>query len=174
MNNGKIKMLFIVQFAILCLIASCAIASDDELSRTTLKGLKGMMVSVNALSSNYDGNALISKELQTELELKLRLARIEIITDTTVFKKSLGLPFLQFDFWIGETTDADLYNYKINLSLNQGVTLVRNPQIRTISETWSQGYVGGMHELDQIREKARELMDMFVNAYLSANPINKK
>lgn len=73
-----------------------------------------------------------------------------------------------------------VYGFSLSVSLSQGVVLERDPSLRPagefrgspfIAETWNTTTVGVQvgNPSDRIRSSVKDLVDQFVNAYLSAN-----
>jgi len=60
--------------------------------------------------------------------------------------------------------------YDITLEFKQYVTLVRSPSAQAYGATWSTGYMGYNPQLRDIRDKMKDRVDIFINAYLSVNP----
>jgi hypothetical protein len=56
------------------------------------------------------------------------------------------------------------YVYKINVRLFQFVYLQRNGQ-GILAPTWSLGYLGMSPDVDYIRNKTKDLIDQFINAW---------
>jgi hypothetical protein len=68
----------------------------------------------------------------------------------------------------------ELIAYGTRISLVQSTFLERTPNINVLSEIWSVSSVGiGYRDKDinnQIRGGIKDLVDMFINVYLSVNP----
>jgi hypothetical protein len=64
----------------------------------------------------------------------------------------------------------------IRADLSQEVILERNPNIQISAITWSRGKIGTVGEanLSQIRTSLKDLIDGFINDYLSVNPTKGK
>jgi hypothetical protein len=110
--------------------------------------------------------------LQTDIELKLRLAGIKV--DPTV---SPNLTVLLLIFNLDRDSAEVVYLGRaafVNLSLLQDVQLPRAPTIRTAAQTWNSGFsqLWGPPETfaDRCRAIVRDLVDEFIDAYLSVNP----
>src|SRR5690349_8518843 len=73
--------------AILLLTAPCG-ASDTEYSRKSLKGIDGVHVVVETLADAVKQDGLSAQDIQTDVELKLRLAGIKVLTQ----KENLAMP----------------------------------------------------------------------------------
>jgi hypothetical protein len=62
--------------------------------------------------------------------------------------------------------------FAVQCKLVQPVILVRDPSISALATTWEKSQVGVVRidSMPRIREVARDLVDQFLNAYLSVNP----
>jgi hypothetical protein len=67
---------------------------------------------------------------------------------------------------------AGVYGLYVEVSLNQRVLLAREQSISVTAPTWSTSYIVtiGMNNLLEVRDDIKELVDKFLNAYLSVNP----
>ncbi len=156
---------------------SSAKCDDDETSRSTLKGLKAVFTLVDSLRSDVSEHGLTINDLRTDIELKLRLANIAVLSDDD----SIG--FSRFENHIcGLRLYVNIipsktqvyYIYNILLEAIQGVSLIRNPEITSPAPTWYVGTLGGTSSLNDVRDESKSVIDQFINAYLSANPKENK
>ena len=158
---------------VLLLAASAATAGDDEFSRQSLKGLKGVGVLLEDLHADVEQDGLNKTSIQTDVELKLRQAGITVLTQAER-RAAPGGPFLYITVNTQQRpTAAGLYAYSISVELSQNVQLERDPTIQIVgATTWSVGEVGtvGRDRLRGVRDGIKDLVDMFINAYLSVNP----
>lgn len=148
---------------VLLVAANAATAVDAGFSRASLKGLKGVQVLVEPLQTEVEQGGLNKASIQTDVELKLRQAGITVLTEE-------GTPYLYIDV---NTSSGSLYAYFVGVKLCQTVRLDRDPSIQVLlATTWDVGEVGtvGRVNLRSIRDRIKDLVDMFINAYLSVNP----
>jgi len=147
---------------------------DNSSSRQTLAGLTGVYVDVELKTDEAQLSGLTEVQLRTDVELKLREARIKIVAFEET-GDTLGLPSL----FVGVSavplkTLPDLYAISVTVDLFQPIRLVRNPSTVAIGETWNAvgvcGAAGANHVEETVRKAIRDLMDQFINAYLAANP----
>lgn len=153
---------------ILSLFCGNAFAYDDEFSRPTLKGLKGVHVLVESLKEDIVKAGLNKETIQTDVELKLRLAGIPVLTREECVEEP-GSPYL---YVIAGVLKSELCGYivKLDVEVKQEVRLVRSPAIQKDAATWSVGGFGRTSDLKGIRECIKDQVDIFINAYLSVNP----
>jgi len=154
-----------IPLVILSLICGNAYAADD--SRDALKGLKGVRVVVEDLNEGVKGG-LTKDAIRMDVELKLRRAGIPILSEEE-WDKEPGKPLLHICAFLRQLEGVG-YLYRIDVEMVQKVTLVRSPSVQTWGEIWSVGSLNVIPELKDIRDRIKDSIDDFVDAYLSANP----
>ena len=101
--------------------------------------------------------------MRTDVELPLRQSRIHVeaghahlYVNVTVLKRD------------------NQYAVLVSVEFQQPVTLTRDPNIKMLATTWSQPDSFGVVPAPQvpivIRDKVRDKVDAFINAYLAVNP----
>jgi hypothetical protein len=145
-------------------------AADDVLSRQTLRGISGISVVVENLKEQARQGGLHEEDIRTDVELKLRLAGVKVLTapESTALP---GSPYLYVSV-TSVLSGAGVYGLYVEVSLNQRVLLAREQSISVTAPTWSTSYIVtiGMNNLLEVRDDIKELVDKFLNAYLSVNP----
>lgn len=65
-----------------------------------------------------------------------------------------------------------LWAFRIDVGLEQAVRLARDPKAQGFAVTWRLGSFGtvGADKVRGVRDIVKDLVDEFVNAYLSVNP----
>ena len=145
--------------------------SDNEYARATLKGISGVQVLVESFDENAKNAGFDIRTFQTDMELKLRLAGIKVLTKKESFAAP-GSPYLYLNVNpLSPEERKPNFPYSINLELNQKTRLIRDPSIEAPGATWSTSGVG-YGEIPHIRESVKDNMDIFINAWLSVNPGN--
>jgi hypothetical protein len=144
--------------------------AQAEIARKTLRGLKGVKVTIT-IESKLLEEMEIENQLQTDAELKLRMAGIKVVSSGELSKLP-GRPELVLTVHAYKVNKT-AYISTIGIDLLQDVTLIRNNTwARGI--TWSTGWVGWTPPTyslsDQFRDGVKGCIDMFINAYLSVNP----
>jgi len=143
-------------------------AEDDKFS---LRGLKGAYVLVEDLRPEIERGGLSKTQIQTDVELKLRMAGI-VVLSREEFYDALGRPYL----YVNVTALKDIkdrgYAYYVSVKLQQEVYLVRTPLDFTKYDavTWEVGNVATSPNIREIRADVKDQVDIFINAYLSVNP----
>jgi hypothetical protein len=152
----------------LTLICGMAYAIDNEISRQTLKGLKGVYVLVEPPLESVKKEGLTTDVIRTDVELKLRLAGIPVLSREECLKEP-GHPCLYVDPHIMKS-NLGTYIYNTDLEVTQLILLERSHDIRTTAATWSIWTLGTTPNLRTIRHDIKDQVDKFINAYLSVNP----
>jgi hypothetical protein len=120
------------------------------------------------LGSKLKEAGLTESQVQVDLELKLRLAGKKELNKVQWLKEK-GVPFIYISLFNLKPDSQGWFIYSINCGLRQNVFLERDPFIKIGSSTWSIDYLG-IGEIKSIREATKELVDQFINDYLSVNP----
>ena len=142
---------------------------DDENTRPTLRGLGGLFVNVEPLDPEIEKSGLTQSQIQADTESKLKSAGINVL----IKEQYLGLkehPCLFVTVNLSMLrTQITRYLFYIRIELNQEVVLVRAPNTKVTTVTWSAGGWGIDFSLDNIRQTVKTQVDRFVNAYLAEN-----
>jgi hypothetical protein len=146
-----------------------AIAAE---SRESLRGLTGVYVLVESLSEEAERDGLSRNQLQTEVELRLKQAGINVQSEEEAIN-SPGTPYLYVSVSEYKGRDIPVYAFCVDLQLNQGVQLERNLATRLRVSTWAvPGHVGmvGVGKLRTVRKTVADQVDKFISNYLAVNP----
>jgi len=159
-------------FMVLVLVApwySSVFAQDNKYTRETLRGLQGIEVLIESLKPEIRQRGLTEDQLRTDTELKLRMAGIKVLSHKEKLSTP-GNPYLYVNANI--ISVAHTYVFNIVVEFRQDAFLIRVPNIRTFGgvPTWYVGEVGINPRLEEIRAVTKDLVDRFINAYLSVNP----
>jgi hypothetical protein len=151
-------------------------SDDTKFARRTLTGLPGVLVSVESLPDNVRG-LLAVDALQTEVELRLRLLGIRVLTKEEQLSVA-GSPTLYLNVNVSSRSEVPgLFAFDAFLALYQDVVLGRDPRIKEQAITWyttGMGLVGRPNLEEGVRRAVRDELDEFINAYLSMNPKKPK
>jgi hypothetical protein len=155
---------------------------DNNDSRRSLKGLTGVFVIVESSKKPELERGGVSENLiQTDVELRLRVSGIKVFTEDEAIDAP-GLPTLQITISVsgfaklpdvGTSKGEELCAYSVSTSLFQTVTLKRDPNTEPIhAATWRVSTTAAAlaSNLSRIRDSVKDLVDKFINAYLSVNP----
>ena len=165
------KMFQSIRLALLAIAVAVSVsgleaeASDDIHSRLALKGLLGVSVVVEDFNDAEKGMGFSEGTFQTDVELKLRMAGIKVLTPDERARIP-GRPYLYLNV---NPLEGGSRAFNVSLGLNQDVLLDRNKALVRGTPTWSVGTVG-VGGVPFIRSVVRDEVDKFLNAWLSVNP----
>ena len=139
-------------------------AGDAALDRATLRGLMAVNVVIDPVAPEIEKVGATADGLRTRLEQRLRDAGIKIDTASTEF---VGLRVTSVRAARGP------FAITITIGLYQPVTLVRDRNVKTATQTWEAGAVV-LADTKQVyracMDSVDELTGQFVTAYRSVNP----
>jgi hypothetical protein len=138
---------------------------DNKWSRETLQGINGVYLVVEVVEPEIERAGLTRVQIKADVELKLRMTGLNVL-DPEEATKTPRRPWLAVYPNI-QTTDGVYYATMLNLY--QDVSLVRNSK-RSIASTWSTASYGTTPNLTVIRNTLKDLVDSFINVWLSVNP----
>jgi hypothetical protein len=158
-----------VIFAVSIATAGLARAADDP---TSLRGLRGVYVLVESLQPEVERAGLTKAAIQTDAELKLRFAGIRVLTGTE-FAKEPGRPYLYLNANVNAIPGKSPWGYSTSVELYQVAQLDRDSSFRLEVSTWREGGGGASASpstiANRVRSDLKDLVDRFINAYLSVN-----
>ena len=172
MTLSRIKRIaeFLV-FMLVLMASPCIVFGASKSERESLKGMSGVLVSVDVKKQSLETHGITEAMLKTDVEMKLRVARIKVFDNrndpdldrTGRPELSIGVVAIKFD-------PAAVYVFLISLTQDVNLSRGKNPVRAT---TWirmgeSHGGVDTAHE--GIRKKIGDVVDAFINDYLAANP----
>ena len=144
--------------------------------KETLYGLTGVDVLVEELSPDIEKDGLKSEQIKTDVELKLRIAGIKVLTSDELLITP-GAPWLYIRANSIKIDSAGLYSFTVEVSLKQDVYLSKNYDtsgdlVKTTVTTWNDVKIGsiGITKVNQIRDFIKDSVDKFCNDYLTVNP----
>ena len=136
----------------------------------TLRGLEGVEVLVESMDIEADWHGFSTVSIRDDVERQLKAADIPVLTSNT------GRPqpwlYVNVQMRAGGDRRKSILAVSMSLQLKQAVTLARNPNLLGLATTWSTSDgVNILQEenLEQIRNRLQQLVDRFVDAYITAN-----
>jgi hypothetical protein len=125
---------------------------------------------IETMTPELEQGGLVKVQIQTDVELRLRQAGIRALTEAEWLTVS-GTPILDVNVHASLRPDVDLAAYAINVACWQRAVLDSNA-LTTLVMTWRMHSIGtvGRAKLGNIRRDVLDLVDTFINAYLSVNP----
>lgn len=161
------------QLAILCFMAMLLIGADSASVQAqdrnpftlTLTGISAVFVVIEQLPDSAKAIGLTKEMIQTDVELKLRLAGMDVKTPEEG-KKLLGRPFVFVAISMTDYAKAA----SVTVELDQDTVLSRNGAYAPSAQTWTTGFVIANPDAQTVRSTTKDLIDQFLNAWLSVNP----
>lgn len=139
-------------------------ADDSGPSRATLKGIMAVRVLVEDLDDDATKTGLTKEAIQTDVELKLRLAGMRVVAQDEDLTLP-GAPYLYVAVNV-----LPLQAACITVALHQSVLLQRNGEFTAGVATWDLTGVMSNPNAQSIRNAIKDYVDRFLNAWLSVNP----
>jgi len=132
-----------------------------------LKDVGPIEVLVENLPSSFESFGLHRDDIQRDVELKLRLAGITIDDDEP--------DYLYVNVSGNCPSDGGVCGIRITVLYKEPVLVMRGGEYNEVrgATTWDAvGETGriGSHDLQALRGYVKDMVDEFVNAYLTANP----
>jgi len=137
--------------------------SDDN---HLLRGLEGVQVIVEEIPPEVKREGLTKSQLKTDVELALRMSGIKVLS-AEERGQMLSQPILYLNVNVMKT-QGSAYVFNVHLSARESGITLRGGM--TWAPTWEWGYVGITPSLATIRDYVKDMVDRFINAYLTANP----
>ena len=148
--------------------------AGGKYERKSLVGIEGIWVYVEDLNPDAKAAGLRKDLFQTDIELKLRLAGIKVLSKEEYLTTS-GRPYLFLSIHVLTSNDnPPFYAVATGLNLRQGVFLTRDLKIESVDAiTWLEAGVlllSRRYLESDIRKQIKQMTDIFINDYLAANP----
>jgi hypothetical protein len=142
----------------------------DNIDRATLTDIEGFWVVVENVPPHIEKLGLTQAKLQTDVELRLRKAGIQVFPEDKSGRKHS--PYLYVSVNVGSLPTAPINAVSISVEFNQIVSLKRDPQIVTIAPTWKTAglTLAGDRVLPNVNKYVMDFVDEFANDFLAANP----
>jgi len=137
--------------------------SSSHFGVKSLKGIGAVRVVVEDLDDDAKALGLDEQTIQTDAELKLRLAGMRVLSDAE-WIVALGQPYL----YLRVTATGGAAAYEV--ALCQNARLGRNGDLAAGVITWSQLSADSNPTAAGVRNGIKDLVDTFLNDWLSVNP----
>jgi hypothetical protein len=151
---------------------ACVNAENSESSRKSLQGVDKVFVAVDSLASDIEAGGLNSYQLKTDIELRLRKMGVRVVEGDHSNFPDVPVLYLKIDIFNAGEGCSNAYYAELNLY--QIAYLYREPHVVSEAVTWSYGVAGLDPDMSSIRDKVKDVLDVFMNAYLSENPRETK
>ena len=125
MSYNKYSLVLIFMCFAFFISASPIHSSDDEDACLSLKGLQGIFVIIEEFPPAFKEAGLTNYQVQTDVELKLRMAGIKVLS---IKDDVPGDPFLHVRIWGTKSKNPpDAFSVLFAIELQQKVFLFRDP-----------------------------------------------
>lgn len=126
-----------------------------------------LVVEFSGDTSNIEG--LSTEAIEQEAVRKLRGAGLQLLSERS-WAQTAGQPYLNVRI-NSINSGLGFYVYRIETGLHQEVSLIREPEKKSIVATWQRGELGfaGENRLVSIQEDALRHVDLFIEAYKQQN-----
>jgi hypothetical protein len=168
-------MRMLTRFGILVVLAAAVSASDDQLDRATLRGIKSVCTIVEVTGPTQAGIPVSKERLQAELDGRVAATGLAIDREATtcLYLSVRPLPAMGRMKAMGRTDKPiGLHALEVTLQFLQTTTLARDPSIKAYAPTWSVSNLATVAS-EEVPATARQitvdLADRFVRAYQSVN-----
>lgn len=152
-------------WALMALAALPAVcASDTDMDRATLRGLKAVKVVIDPLQPELQKEGFTPNELRAQIEQRLHTAGIPVDQNA---KEFLGLTVKSM------RAKKSPVVILFTLGFYQVAELAREKGLKTVAETWGvqDAMMVQSKMLNQVSRTAIDnLVEQFINAYSSVNP----
>jgi hypothetical protein len=179
------------------LVQVLAQGAEEIGQKYNLRGLSGVRVLVRDIDREVEKDGLRTADVQTDVELQLRLAGIPVkeslaeiianpklppykggtaeerdasLKDFTKFLDRIAFDSLVVTISTQKSDSGNYYAYTIDVELRQTVSL---PSKRSIeAATWEARSLGtvGMRNISTFRESVKNHINRFINDWLAVNP----
>ncbi len=165
-----------------CLLAITSRAGGQDVSgqAESLRGLDGLHLIGSDLSDEAEEGGLTEDALQTYLEMRLRQARIPVLSTIVEWLATERQPYLYLNIVALQTARGG-WAYTLRLEVKQLACLSQEGRLLrgdphgggcSAFTTWDVDnlYTTGKNLSDSVRGSLAKLMDQLVNDYLTVNP----
>jgi hypothetical protein len=147
-------------------IAGLSFGQAEDENKEVLQGLDKVRVVVERLRAEIEQDGLFASTLQKDLEVKLALAGIKVLTEEECLKISCVADlYIHVDAF----KHAEGYTYRIKLSLMEPVSVLRKGVQVTGTTFRMHDELGMTQHLSEVREEARNLIDKFIEIWQAVN-----
>jgi hypothetical protein len=131
-----------------------------------LKGLEAVRLEVERIKPEIERDGLFREELQSDIELRLRLAGIRVLSEEEA-QKNPGAPLLHLN--VDALKCSFGYVYNIGLYLIEQATLARRPLKAPAMFLRIPEQLGIASRLSEIRDAVGDVVDEFVKIWKASN-----
>ncbi len=191
MRTKQYRLLYLSIFLLIFFLSVVVCRADDRArDRASLRGIKTVVVKVHTFEREWASElakaGLTEAVLQASIERQLEKSGITVVSEEASIKDgNEGILNVRTNFSTPEPPKKSIiigdeeklerfdpkkrYIYAIRLNLRQLASLRRNPEQSVYTITW-QTETLGLRRVALIREDIENVVNVFIEAYLSENP----
>lgn len=161
----------LVLTAVVMMMVSDSFSQGNQAEINTLKGMKGIGVSVEDIDADAMAEGLNKDKLLKVITQKLKKAGVKVLTDLELRTVS-GQPQLVLNI-SSIKQPGPIYIFTTTLDLTQIVILERNKGLTAVSPTWTVLTTGGSLPEDlvaTVQASIDPMLESFITDYKKANP----
>ncbi len=163
----RLAIIGLVMIFLMGIGSQASAQGPDDLDTRTLKGISAVLVLVEDLDGDGAKTlGLTTGAIRTDVELKLRLAGMRVVTRVESFSLSGG-PYLYINV---NVLPSPSRTASISVELHQNTLLERNGERAIGVTTWDRGTLISNPNAQGIRNSIKDKVDEFLNDWLSVNP----
>lgn len=147
-------------------VSTCSFAFIKQGEEDVLRGLGAVAVKVERLRAEIEQDGLFASTLQSDVEMKLRLAGIKVLSEEQA-AESPDSPHLYL--FVDAFKHSEGYIYRIQVSLREPVMVLRTRTKMFATTLRIRDELGITPYLSEIRGEAQDLVDEFIMAWQTAN-----
>jgi hypothetical protein len=147
-------------------VSTCASARIRHVEEEVLRGLEGVHVVVERLKAEIEQDGLFTSTLQEDVEMKLRMAGIKVLSKEEWLQASCA-PYLYL--FVDAFKHSEGYVYRVQLSMREPVMIIRKRMKAVASTLRIRDELGITASLSDIREEAQDIVDEFIKAWRAVN-----
>jgi hypothetical protein len=145
--------------------------ADNDNARQSLRGHAGIYVWIVALDPDIEREGLSEALIRKDVVSQLQGAGIRSLSKEKWFDTP-GNPYLYVNANVLKLPDTKEYIYSVQVFFKQTVYPLHAPMEILGADTWSTGgRIGITGDLNKIRKSIGDLVQQFIRAYRSVNPI---
>ena len=155
----------------LLMISPDSFSQGDQAEINTLKGIRGIVVSVEDIDADAVAEGLNKDKLLQLITQKLKKSGVKVLTDLELRTVS-GQPKLVLNI-NSIKQPGPIYIFTTTLDLTQIVLLERNKGLTSVSPTWTVLTTGGSLPEDlaaTVQASVDPMLESFITDYKKANP----
>jgi len=172
--NKRLLSFTLALIVFVVMLPDLALSAGEDYEINSLKGIKKVAPIVTLWISDNDNLSSLKNTLITQVELKLRLANIDIISTDEPAINADAILMIEISIIQTDEPPNSYYAFSFLMDVMQQTKLFRDDSIFTLGSTWAtSNMVVNTREQEfesTLRIQIDRYIDQFLNDYLKANP----